>query len=34
VKWMTYIKALNALDLSGVKDEASFKAIEWPDKPE
>ncbi|EAU5653506.1 tail fiber assembly protein [Salmonella enterica] len=33
VKWMTYIKALKALDLSGVKDEDSFKAIKWPDKP-
>lgn len=34
VKWMAYIKALKALDLSGVKDEASFEAIKWPDKPE
>ncbi|EBV5805505.1 tail fiber assembly protein, partial [Salmonella enterica subsp. enterica serovar Abaetetuba] len=34
VKWMTYIKALKALDLSDVKDEAGFKDINWPDKPE
>ncbi|EAC2149225.1 phage tail protein [Salmonella enterica] len=34
VKWMTYIKALKVLDLSDVKDEAGFKAIKWPDKPE
>ncbi|EDT3961291.1 tail fiber assembly protein [Salmonella enterica] len=34
VKWMTYIKALNALDLSGVKNEAGYNAIKWPDKPE
>ncbi|ENQ3900876.1 tail fiber assembly protein, partial [Salmonella enterica] len=34
VKWMTYIKALKALDLSDVKDEAGFKAVNWPDKPE
>ncbi|EIK2585819.1 tail fiber assembly protein, partial [Salmonella enterica] len=34
VKWMTYIKALKALDLSSVKNEAGFKDINWPDKPE
>ncbi|EBQ9796699.1 phage tail protein, partial [Salmonella enterica subsp. enterica serovar Kottbus] len=34
VKWMTYIKALNALNLSGAKDEAGYNAIKWPDKPE
>ncbi|EJO4474497.1 tail fiber assembly protein [Salmonella enterica] len=34
VKWMTYIKALKALDLSDVKNEAGFKDINWPDKPE
>ncbi|EBS5587779.1 hypothetical protein DUV77_07510, partial [Salmonella enterica subsp. enterica serovar Newport] len=34
VKWMTYIKALKALDLSDVKNEAGFKTINWPDKPE
>ncbi|CAD6084818.1 tail fiber assembly protein [Escherichia coli] len=33
VKWMTYIKALKALDVSGVKDEDSFKAIKWPEVP-
>ncbi|ENK9509381.1 tail fiber assembly protein, partial [Salmonella enterica] len=33
VKWMTYIKALKALDLSDVKDEAGFKAIKWPEAP-
>ncbi|EEM3686347.1 tail fiber assembly protein [Salmonella enterica] len=34
IKWMTYIKALKALDLSDVKNEAGFKTIKWPDKPE
>lgn len=34
IKWMAYIKALKALDFSGVMDEAGYKAIEWPDKPE
>ncbi|EBR0950783.1 tail fiber assembly protein [Salmonella enterica subsp. enterica serovar Abony] len=34
VKWMTYIKKLKALDLSGVKDETDYNAIKWPAKPE
>ncbi|RTO96158.1 tail fiber assembly protein [Enterobacter hormaechei] len=34
IEWMAYIKALRALDFSGVTDEAGYKAIEWPDKPE
>ncbi|WP_158781023.1 tail fiber assembly protein [Pantoea sp. BAV 3049] len=34
VKWMAYIKALKALDLTGVTNEAGYKSIAWPDKPE
>ncbi|EHU6836445.1 tail fiber assembly protein, partial [Salmonella enterica] len=34
VKWMNYIKALKALDFSGVKDEATFTAIRWPVLPQ
>ena len=34
IKWMAYIKALRALNLSGVKDEAKYKKIEWPTVPE
>lgn len=33
VKWMAYIKAIKALDVSAVKDEASYNAITWPEKP-
>ncbi|MFO19317.1 hypothetical protein EEM02_24335, partial [Salmonella enterica] len=33
-KWMAYIRALKTLDLSGVKDAATFTAIRWPAKPE
>lgn len=33
VKWMAYIKALKALDLSNVTDEDSFESIEWPESP-
>lgn len=32
VKWMGYIKALKALDLSGIKDEEAFEKIAWPAK--
>lgn len=34
LKWMAYIKALKALDLSGVKDEAGYKAVTWPEVPD
>ena len=33
IKWRTYSKALNAMDLSAVADEESFNAIEWTDRP-
>ena len=33
IKWMGYIKSLKALDLSLVKDEGDFNAIEWPAMP-
>lgn len=33
VDWMTYIKAVKALDLSTVKDEAGFISLIWPIKP-
>ncbi|MBD8159246.1 tail fiber assembly protein [Pantoea agglomerans] len=33
VKWMAYIKALKALDLNSVSDEAGYSAIVWPEKP-
>ncbi|EDC3955023.1 tail fiber assembly protein, partial [Salmonella enterica subsp. enterica serovar Chester] len=29
-KWMAYIRALKTLDLSGVKDSATFTEIRWP----
>lgn len=31
--WMAFIKALKALDFTGVTDEASFEAIDWPAQP-
>ncbi|EFH1601619.1 tail fiber assembly protein, partial [Escherichia coli] len=31
-QWMEYIKAVKALDLSTVTDEASFNAINWPER--
>lgn len=34
IKWMAYIKALKALNLSDVKDEEEYKKIEWPTVPE
>ncbi|KII68656.1 Tail fiber assembly protein U' [Thelohanellus kitauei] len=34
IKWMEYIKAVKATELSQVKDEDTFNQIEWPDKPE
>ncbi|EKP1578987.1 tail fiber assembly protein [Salmonella enterica] len=33
-KWMSYIKALKALDLTDVSDEATFTAIRWPELPQ
>lgn len=33
IKWMTYIKALKALDFTSVNDEAAYKAVKWPLKP-
>ncbi|EGP1156349.1 tail fiber assembly protein [Salmonella enterica] len=33
-KWMVYIRALKMLDLSDVKDEATFTAIRWPALPQ
>ncbi|WP_277972738.1 tail fiber assembly protein [Pantoea agglomerans] len=33
IKWMAYIKALKALDLSGVNEEVGYEAITWPIKP-
>lgn len=33
VMWMAYIRALKSLDLSSVKDEASYKVIAWPESP-
>ncbi|WP_406854864.1 tail fiber assembly protein [Salmonella enterica] len=33
-KWMAYIRALKTLDLSGVKDSATFTAIRWPALPQ
>ncbi|MGX5056727.1 tail fiber assembly protein [Enterobacter asburiae] len=32
-KWMTYIKALKALDITSINDEAGYRAFGWPDKP-
>ncbi len=33
-KWMAYIKAVKALDLSQVSDKSSFDLIQWPEKPD
>ncbi|WP_161975894.1 tail fiber assembly protein [Enterobacter cancerogenus] len=33
VKWMAYIKALKALNLSSLEDEADYNAINWPRLP-
>lgn len=33
-KWMAYIRALKALDFTGVSDEATFTAIRWPALPQ
>lgn len=33
-KWMEYIKAVKALDLSQVSDKSSFDLIQWPEKPD
>lgn len=34
IKWMAYIKALKALDLTLVTDEAAYSGVKWPDEPE
>ncbi|MGE9550432.1 tail fiber assembly protein [Erwinia amylovora] len=31
IKWMAYIKAVKALDLTGVTNEADYNAIAWPE---
>ncbi|ECK5981060.1 tail fiber assembly protein [Salmonella enterica] len=33
-KWMSYIKVLKTLDLTGVSDETTFTAIRWPALPQ
>ncbi|EBJ3317434.1 tail fiber assembly protein [Salmonella enterica subsp. enterica serovar Thompson] len=33
-QWMAYIRKLKTLDLSDVKDEATFTAIRWPALPQ
>lgn len=33
VKWIAYIKALQAPDFTGITDEASYNTIEWPESP-
>lgn len=33
VKWMAYIKALKAMDLTNVKNEDSYESIKWPELP-
>ncbi|EAA1180002.1 tail fiber assembly protein, partial [Salmonella enterica subsp. enterica serovar Mikawasima] len=33
-QWMAYIRKLKALDLSEVKNEATFTAIRWPALPQ
>ncbi|EAB3507993.1 tail fiber assembly protein [Salmonella enterica] len=33
-KWMAYIKGLKSLDLSSVKDSATFTEIRWPELPQ
>ena len=33
IKWMAYIKALKAVDLSKVTDTDSYESIEWPESP-
>lgn len=33
IKWMAYIKALKALELSRVSDEAGYSALVWPEQP-
>ncbi|HFP3565262.1 TPA: tail fiber assembly protein, partial [Escherichia coli] len=32
-EWLSYIKALQGLDLSDVADEESYNATVWPDEP-
>ncbi|HFO3431959.1 TPA: tail fiber assembly protein [Escherichia coli] len=32
-EWLSYIKALQGLDLSGVTDEEGYNATVWPDEP-
>ncbi|EDT0176870.1 tail fiber assembly protein, partial [Salmonella enterica] len=33
-KWMSYIKGLKSLDLTGISDEATFNKIQWPALPQ
>lgn len=33
IKWMAYIKAVKALDFTGITDQAGFNAIVWPVEP-
>jgi len=33
IEWMAYIKALKALNLSSISNEAGFEAFTWPCKP-
>ncbi|EAU0385166.1 phage tail protein, partial [Salmonella enterica] len=33
-QWMAYIRKLKTLDLSGVKDSATFTEIRWPALPQ
>jgi len=34
IKWMAYIKAVKAVDISAVKDEVGYNAIAWPSQPD
>ncbi|AZI53706.1 hypothetical protein CBF16_22795 (plasmid) [Pantoea agglomerans] len=34
IKWMAYIKAVKAVDISAVKDEVGYNAITWPSQPD
>lgn len=33
IKWMSYIKAVKALDLTAINDEGEYKAVIWPILP-
>ena len=34
IKWITYAKALKALDFSRINDEVDYNEIKWPEAPE